>query len=107
MSFVRRIAVVIGLLVLGSSLGLALGTGLYAADLPLVPSPSQAQHPAPTREISRPDAGMRLEDFAKGPNAACIAWTDGCRTCGKGSDGVFCSNIGIACVPSEPRCTRP
>jgi len=106
MSLLRRIAVVVGLLVLGTSLGLALGSGLYAADLPLVP-PSQTQHPAPSRETSRPDNGTRLEEFAKGPNASCTAWTDGCRTCGKGSDGVFCSNIGIACVPSEPRCTRP
>jgi len=107
MSLLCRIVVVVGLLVLGSFLGLALGTELYAADLPLVPSHSRIQHPAPTREMSRPDAGTRLEEFAKGQNATCTAWTDGCRSCGKGSDGIFCSNVGIACVPSEPRCTRP
>lgn len=107
MSLLCRIAVVIGSLVLGSSLGLALGTGLYAADLPLVPNHSQIQNPARASETSRPNAGTRLEEFATGKNAACVAWTDGCRTCGKGSDGVFCSNVGIACVASEPRCTRP
>ena len=106
MSLLCRIAVVVGLLMLGGALGLALGSGLYAADLPLVPH-SRIQHHAPTRATSGPDRGTPLEEFAKGPNAACTAWTDGCRTCGKGSDGVFCSNIAIACVPTEPRCTRP
>ena len=37
MSLLCRIAVVVGLLMLGGALGLALGSGLYAADLPLVP----------------------------------------------------------------------
>jgi hypothetical protein len=38
------------------------------------------------------------------PDASCVAWTDGCRNCTK--DG--CSNIGIACQPSEVRClSRP
>ena len=53
-------------------------------------------------------ASMKLEDFAsRAPNQNCTAWTDGCRSCGKNADGVSCSNVGIACVASEPRCTRP
>jgi hypothetical protein len=36
-----------------------------------------------------------------------MAWTDGCRACGRNPDGVFCSNVGLACQASEPRCTRP
>jgi hypothetical protein len=82
--------------------GLALGTStIVAADLAIVPRPSRIQHPsAPASSV------MRLEEFAKGPNASCTAWTDGCRSCGSSPDGVFCSNVGIACQPSEPRCTR-
>jgi hypothetical protein len=77
-------------------LGLNLGTDLtFAADLPVVSGHSKV------------DAEMRLEEFAKGTHASCTAWTDGCRTCGRNPDGVFCSNVGIACQVSKPRCTRP
>jgi hypothetical protein len=38
------------------------------------------------------------------PDASCVVWTDGCRNCTK----VGCSNIGIACQPSEVQClSRP
>jgi hypothetical protein len=39
--------------------------------------------------------------------ANCLEWTDGCRVCAQQQDGsAACSNIGIACVPREARCTR-
>ena len=34
-------------------------------------------------------------------NQACVAWTDGCRNCSRDSG---CSNIGIACQPTEVTC---
>jgi hypothetical protein len=87
-------------------IGLALDTRTtFAADLAIVPRPSRTQHPGAAAPKS--DAGVRLEEFAKGPNASCTAWTDGCRSCGSGPDGVFCSTAGIACQPSRPHCTRP
>jgi len=40
--------------------------------------------------------------------ATCLEWTDGCRVCLRSPDGSdSCSNIGIACLPGKPRCTRP
>jgi hypothetical protein len=77
----------------------------YAADLPLISG--QARTQTPGSSAPKVNVEMRLEDFARGPNAACTAWTDGCRACGRSPDGVFCSNVGFACQASEPRCTRP
>jgi hypothetical protein len=75
----------------------------YAADLPIGGVVKSARPPRPSEPAS-----IRLEEFAtRPPNQSCTAWTDGCRTCGKNADGVSCSNVGIACVASEPRCTRP
>src|ERR1700733_10718497 len=96
----RRWTAIVGMVTLTGFLGL--GTvSTFAADLAIVPRHSGHQHPG--ADTSAPDAGTRLEEFAKGPNASCTAWTDGCRSCGKGPDGVFCSNVGIACQPSQPR----
>ena len=40
--------------------------------------------------------------------ANCLEWTDGCRVCARQQDGrEACSNVGIACLPREARCTRP
>jgi hypothetical protein len=106
MSRLCRTAAIVGMLALIGIFGATLGTSLaFAADLPLVSGHSETQSPG--ARATRAGAQMRLEEFAKGPNATCTAWTDGCRSCGSGAGGVFCSNIGIACVPSEPRCTRP
>ena len=99
----RSWTTIVGLVALTGLLGLALGMELtLAADLPVIP-----QHRHPGIGVSRPDTGTRLEEFAQGPNANCTAWTDGCRACGKGPAGVVCSNVGIACLPSPPRCVRP
>jgi hypothetical protein len=106
MSRVRRIAVAALTFAMIGVVGLTLGMStIVAADLAVVPGPSRTQHPS--APASRGNAVMRLEEFANGPNASCTAWTDGCRSCGRGPDGVFCSNVGIACQPSAPRCTRP
>jgi hypothetical protein len=61
---------------------------LFAADLP-VGTPSSGPSPA------SPDA----------VDAACVAWTDGCRTCKRTGADIVCSNIGIACQPGQDRCT--
>jgi hypothetical protein len=105
MSF-RRWTAIVGMVTLTGFLALGLGTvSTFAADLAIVARRSGHQHPS--AGTSKPDTGTRLEEFAKGPNANCTAWTDGCRSCGKGPDGVFCSNVGIACQPSQPRCSSP
>ena len=89
---------------------LALGADLaVAADLAVIPRHSGHQHPDTVTskpDTSKPATEMRLEEFAAGANASCTAWNDGCRSCGKGPSGVFCSNVGIACLPSQPQCTR-
>jgi hypothetical protein len=105
-SRLNRTAAIVGALALSGLLGLPDRTRpTVAADLPLVSRHSKTDHlGAPASKV---DANLPLERFAKGPNATCTAWTDGCRSCGKGPDGIFCSNVGIACQPSEPHCTRP
>jgi hypothetical protein len=41
------------------------------------------------------------------PDATCMEWTDGCRTCRKPLVGeTACSNIGIACQPQALRCVH-
>jgi hypothetical protein len=107
--FVSRLsktAAIVGAMALIGLLGLSDRTSLtIAADLPLVSRDSKTDNlGAPASKV---DANPRLERFAKGRNATCTAWTDGCRSCGKGPDGIFCSNVGIACQASEPHCTRP
>lgn len=105
----RRTAIA-SLVVLTGLVGLAPGTqSALAADLAVVPRHAgHPRHGADTSksDTSKPDTETRLEEFATGPNANCTAWTDGCRSCGKGPEGVFCSNIGIACQPSQTRCSR-
>jgi len=98
-----RCRTAIGMFVLMGLLGPGMGSA-FAADLPLIPRHS---HQQPALSAPKPDSETRLEEFARGVNANCTAWTDGCRSCGKGPAGVFCSNVGIACLPSQPRCTRP
>ena len=95
---------IVGMFALTGLLGPGMGSA-FAADLPVIPRHSVIQQPAPS--APKPDTETRLEEFARGVNANCTAWTDGCRACGKGPAGVSCSNVGIACLPSQPRCTRP
>jgi len=70
-----------------------------AADLPAEPA-----NPAPSTAPAAPANASPLAP----PNAACLEWSDGCRTCQRPAGGeAACSNIGVACVPKENRCTRP
>jgi hypothetical protein len=77
----------------------------FAADLAIPPLHIERVHPGPQQ--STHEKYTPLENFQ--PDDAlgrCTAWTDGCRSCGRNPDGVSCSNIGFACQPSAPRCTR-
>lgn len=61
-----------------------------AADIPGFPKPQ----PPASRIQGVPDT--------------CQEWTDDCRVCVRQPGGeMACSNIGIACLPAKPRCTRP
>jgi len=67
-------------------------TTATAAAQPPEPSPSQAPSPPPSWHVEN------YGDF----HATCSRWSDGCRTCARGSAGEpICSNIGIACQPAE------
>jgi hypothetical protein len=101
------------LLSIGISLLLALPGPAAAADLPLRPAPSAvpatpakpvpSTAPAQTATPPGADAGGSLAP----PTAACLEWSDGCRTCQRPADGeIACSNVGIACVPKPNQCTR-
>jgi hypothetical protein len=102
MTRLLQIAAIVGMLFLGPNFG---ASATSAADLPLGFGHPQTQ--APASRTPKVSTEMRLEDFASGPHATCTAWTDGCRTCGRNPDGIFCSNVSFACQPSEPRCTQP
>jgi hypothetical protein len=106
MSLLSRTVVIVGMFALTGLVDLALGARSFGADMPLVSGHPAIQSLPASRRAPKVDAETRLEEFAKGPNATCTAWTDGCRSCGNGPEGVFCSNVGIACQPSEPRCSR-
>jgi len=82
-----------------------------AADLELS-SPREAPPasvPAPAREPAaaenKPAAAEK--NMFNPPDATCVEWTDGCRTCVKPTDGEpACSNVGTACVAQAVRCTK-
>jgi hypothetical protein len=62
-----------------------------AADLPL--KPEQPAAPAAAGPMTP-------------PTATCREWSDGCRSCLRAPGGeISCSNVGIACVPKEAKCT--
>jgi hypothetical protein len=61
--------------------------------------------PSPERNPP-PQTAPAGDPFAP-PDAACLEWTDGCRTCQRPPSGeIACSNVGVACVPQPLRCTR-
>lgn len=74
-------------------LALWLPAAVMAADAPSSPS-----RPVPPARNAGP--------FTP-PSADCLEWTDGCRTCTRNPGGeAICSNIGIACVPTAPVCSK-
>ncbi|HVT55525.1 MAG TPA: hypothetical protein VHD34_05705 [Xanthobacteraceae bacterium] len=42
-----------------------------------------------------------------GISPVCLEWTDDCRVCSARDKTLACSNIGIACLPKQWRCTSP
>jgi hypothetical protein len=79
---------------------LAFITPVVAADLPLKPATE-----APPANTTQP--AKSAGPFAA-PSATCQEWTDGCRTCQRQPTGeAACSNVGIACVSKELKCTKP
>jgi hypothetical protein len=87
------------------SLGLASAS---AADAP-ASAPADAPASAPAEAPAAAPVGTPEASLA-GADAACLEWTDGCRVCAR-SDGkketrFACSNISIACQPTQGRCTK-
>jgi hypothetical protein len=80
---------------------LAIAVALWSAaasgtDVPPPAAPPALPPPAP------PAASIFVP-----PEPLCLEWTDGCRVCQKPATGeAVCSNIGVACLPQAPRCTR-
>ena len=62
---------------------------------------TSAQQPTAPQE---PPAASGVDIFNYGEvDKTCMRWTDGCRNCGRGvSATAVCSNIGIACQPTDP-----
>lgn len=82
--------------------GMLWGAPILAADLevPVRPKPAAAK-PAATQ------TAPATSGIFTPPDAACLEWTDGCRTCEKPVAGeATCSNVGIACVSQAVRCTK-
>jgi hypothetical protein len=90
--------------------------GVAAADLdinspseatphaPVTPAPAPAQQTLPTPPIQPAPATTAV---LAAPDAACLEWTDDCRTCQKPAGGeASCSNVSIACVQKASRCTK-
>ena len=81
-------------------LAIVVGSAM-AAD---VPTSAPAEAPAAAQPVGTPEASL------EGADAACLEWTDGCRVCAR-SDGkketrFACSNISVACQPTQGRCTK-
>jgi hypothetical protein len=80
-------------------------TIVCAVVIACAPAPATAQQPAPVPS-QQTQPGPSIQSYGD-RNKSCLAWTDTCRTCQRGSgDEVHCSNIGIACQPAEITCTR-
>ncbi|SEO83267.1 hypothetical protein SAMN04487843_104126 [Methylobacterium sp. ap11] len=62
----------------------------------LIANFAPASGPAP---LPRPAAVSPAED------PGCREWTDSCRVCTRGADGVHCSTPGFACQREALRCT--
>ena len=82
----------------------ALPCATFAADMEILPKPTEKAAPAAT---PKPSLNIFKQRELTGSNNACTEWTDGCRTCQRNSpDSFTCSNVGIACVQTVGRCTR-
>lgn len=81
----------------GALLGLM--AGAWANGVAPEPAPAAAQQSAPQQTPGA--AAKTIFNFGE-RDAACLRWTDGCRTCTRED----CSNIGIACQPVAPTCSE-
>jgi hypothetical protein len=88
----RRLIIIAAVLSLSTAPGLA-----QSQDPGAAPAPSPPAQPG--TEASIHGYGDR--------DKTCVSWTDTCRHCERGDDdAIFCSNIGIACLPAAITCTR-
>jgi hypothetical protein len=77
---------------------LLFGATASAADLPL----GKISTPPASGPASTPAGNV-----FRAPDATCVEWSDGCRTCQRQQGGeTSCSNIGIACQPKAISCQR-
>jgi hypothetical protein len=70
----------------------------------LLATTAAAQQLAADLPVPAPSSVPPLQSYGDG-DAACLSWTDDCRTCARAGADVTCSNIGIACQPGKIRCT--
>jgi hypothetical protein len=74
------------------------------AVLLLTVATAAAQSPEPSPSPAPSPPSWHVENFGDS-HATCLRWSDGCRTCVRGSAGEpICANIGIACQPTEVKC---
>ena len=60
--------------------------------------------PAPPPAGAGSPASIHIHNYGAF-DLKCLRWTDGCRTCSRGeASETTCSNIGIACQPTEVKC---
>jgi hypothetical protein len=73
----------------------------------LWPAVALASDATPPATPVPPAAAQPAASIFVPPEPLCLEWTDGCRVCQKPATGeAVCSNIGVACLPQAPRCTR-
>jgi hypothetical protein len=85
-----------GSIIIPVALWLSVSAALAQTPEPTLP---QAPEQTPAAEPSIHGYGDR--------DKTCLAWTDTCRSCERGeNDAIACSNIGIACQPTEITCSR-
>ena len=85
----------------------------HAADLPVpekAPASKPHTEPKPSPPAAKPEAAppkAERDDFDR-LDANCIEANDGCRNYLRAADGQFdpVNNIGIACQPRAPVCTK-
>lgn len=93
---------------------------LWLGVLALLTLPASAQAPSAGQlDLGQDKLGQQQAPDQKPADAAlssiqahgdrdktCLEWNDGCRTCRRDTAVVRCSNIGIACQPTQISCTR-
>lgn len=82
-------------------------SALFALSL-LISTPAMSAEilnfPAPKPKATPVQQSLRPSGIA----GDCKEWTDSCRVCSLDDKGApACSNVGIACLPAQWRCTRP